>query len=199
MKDVLVEQVAGKAPKISQGSNSQGLLLTVLPQGSSSSRYSPSGPGYVPSLPQNRPSGIIYAPTSPTYALTSPSHGRPPLPTPLAPSEGARLEKGIQGSGLEDTPMDQVVAKIPETSQGSKSRNSLPTGPGSIPVVSQCHPSGQVCSPTNALTFQTCALTNGGLTPEATIPRPYRFHHDHRTARVLDRHEKEAFTILRLS
>ena len=65
-----------------------------------------------------------------------------------------RLEEGVQEAVqeafLEDAPMEQVATKVPETSQGSKSHNSSPTGPGYVPFVSQNNPSSPIYSPTYA-------------------------------------------------
>ena len=82
-----VEQVAGKYPKISHGSKSQGFLPTGPFQGSSSTRYSFSSPGFVPSFIQNHPSSLIYAPPSPTYTPTSPTYApTPPIYAPTSPT-----------------------------------------------------------------------------------------------------------------
>ena len=122
LEGIPVEQVVAKVPDSSQGSK-----------------------GY-PLSPTYAPTYSIYASTSPTHAPTSPAHGHLPVLTLLAPSEGARLEGGVREVVVEDAPMEQAAAEGPETSQGSKSRSSSPTGPGYVPFVPQSHLSSPIYS-----------------------------------------------------
>ena len=53
--------------------------------------------------------------------------GHLPVPIPLTPSKGALPEEGVQEVFLEDAPMEQAVAKVPETSQGPKNHRGRHT------------------------------------------------------------------------
>ena len=100
-----------------------------------------------------------------------------PVPAPPASSEGALRGEGTLDVFLEDIPLEQVVVKVTEISQGSKSHSFSPTDLSQGSSSPGYSPSGQ----------------------GTRISRPYRFHHDHGTARVLVRHQEEMVIILRLS
>ena len=157
---VPVEQVAAKAPEISQGSKSHSFSATSPPQGSSSPGYSPTSPGYVPPNLQSHPSNPAY-------------------------SEGAPLEEWVLEVIRKNVLVEQVAGKVPKFSQGSKSHGFLPTGPpqdsrptrysppgtGYLPSLLQNHPSSPIYAPTSPTspTYAPTSPTAPNYSPGYTL------------------------------
>ena len=78
---------------------------------------------------------------------------------------------------LGDAPMEQVAAKVPETSQGPNSRSSLSTDPGYAPLLPQnlaSSPTYVPTSPTYAPTSPTYASTSPSNSPSSSTYAPSR-------------------------